>query len=210
MLFRRLDFRGQSRTIALIRDMVEIVAIVAAGCWAIYVFVYTDKIEPYQKPLAPVVKAEITVDGVKGDLLALRLSQSIQNPGPAPMYVLGSAADLSGESGIVSGAPRWSNEPNAQSIMQGVRATKFDHIYAYVNRSTIRLDPGLTWEHSWIVFVPRRRYDVLIFDPSFKYTRDGNDTGSIRVGRLANGLTSLQGPGEGIGSETQLSTWRWQ
>ncbi|HEX8806387.1 MAG TPA: hypothetical protein VF741_05535, partial [Candidatus Aquilonibacter sp.] len=97
MFFRRLDPEGTPRRFAIVRDVVEIVAIVLAGIWAIYVFIYTDRIEPFQKPVAPAVDASMQVVGAKGDLLAVRISESLKNLGPAQLYIMGRIANISGD-----------------------------------------------------------------------------------------------------------------
>ena len=40
------DREGPQRRTAAVRDVVEIVAIVAAGIWAIYTFVYVERLKP--------------------------------------------------------------------------------------------------------------------------------------------------------------------
>jgi hypothetical protein len=46
MLFTGRDSNGKSTKIRTIREVVEVVAILAAGFWAFYVFIYENRIKP--------------------------------------------------------------------------------------------------------------------------------------------------------------------
>jgi hypothetical protein len=203
------------RNVALARDIVEILAIVAAGIWAIYVFVYTDKIEPFTRPHAPKVDSSIGVVGAKGGLLAVRLQQSIENTGPSRLYVLGSIATISGQSvRPPSGDEVHAIEKPEYVVRQRFHFGKLETAYSYFYRHVAAVEPGARWEHSWIIFIPRTRYDVLIFDPSFAFTSDAGAATSVRATPNSRGIltfdascTTATACPRFASDEMQLSLW---
>ena len=65
------------------RDVVEILAIVAAGAWAFYTFVYENQIKPtLEKPEAQ-VESVLTKLGERNGLVAVRSRVTIANVGPS-------------------------------------------------------------------------------------------------------------------------------
>jgi hypothetical protein len=62
-----------SHTIAIARDVIEIVAIIAAGAWAFYVFIYENRIKPsFAKPDINVT-ASIQRLGERNGMIAIGL-----------------------------------------------------------------------------------------------------------------------------------------
>lgn len=211
MLFRRNDPEGTHRRLAITRDLVEIVAIVLAGIWAIYVFVYTDRIAPFTKPVAPEVDASMAIEGVKGDLLAVRISQSIKNLGPAPLRVMGRAANVSGDSVQIPDSRALREGGQRQRPLQEVKRryslAHFETAFTYIDRQSFYLESGQTFGYSSIIYVPRNRYDALVLDSSFAYTRR-SDVRPVTVGRNDLGIPTLSGRDIDVsGTEIQTSLW---
>lgn len=78
MLGRRDEGRS---TIATIRDIVEIVAIVAAGVWALYVFVYEQRIKPASEPPAILLTGSMQKVGQHNGLVQISYSATVRNIG---------------------------------------------------------------------------------------------------------------------------------
>jgi hypothetical protein len=211
VFFRRRDAASPHGDLPMIRDLVEIVAIVAAGIWAIYVFVYTDRIEPFQKPVAPVVDASMTVEGAKGDLLAVRISQSIKDVGPGTLRVMGRAANVTGNSvRIPDDRSLRSSRTSAptEEVDRRFAFARFETAFTYIDRQPFTLMAGQTFSYSSIIYVPRNRYDALILDSSFAYTRDPNG-GPASIVRNKIGIPQLVGHNIDVsGTEIQASLWR--
>lgn len=210
MLIRRHDPEGTHHRLTIVRDLVEIVAIVLAGIWAIYVFVYTDRIEPFTKPVAPAVDASMTVEGAKGDLLAVRISQSIKNLGPAPLGVMGRFANVSGDSVRIPDS-RSLRSPSRQRPNQEVarryELARFETVFTYIDRAQFYLKSGQTFSYSSIIYVPRNRYDALVLDSSFAYTRNPNPV-PIAITHNPLGVPGFKGPDIDVGgTEIQTSLW---
>jgi hypothetical protein len=79
------------RVTATIRDIVEIVAIVAAGVWAIYTFIYVEHIKPAGETPRILVTGTLEREGERDGLVALRYNATIRNAGETPIYLLGTA-----------------------------------------------------------------------------------------------------------------------
>jgi hypothetical protein len=220
MLFRQRSGEvAPHRRIAIVRDVVEVVAIVLAGLWAIYVFIYTDRIEPYQKPSAPVVDAAIAVVGAKRNLLAVQLTESIRNTAPSTLTVLGTTAQVSGIS-VPNQASRYLATMNEPKVFEQsrVHGSRLEEAYAYAYRLPMQLNAGQDFVHRWIIYVPRARYDSLLFDAYWTYTQDSRVRATLSMERNRAGIIELRpvgpcsttsGPScpQNTGAEISISLW---
>lgn len=160
--------------VALIRDVVEICALLAAGIWAIYVFIYTDRIQPFQKPLTLVVTNAVQPIGAKGNLLAVQLQESIRNDGQTDVRLLADAQTLVGRNlGAPATKPLDLARSSAPLIV--ISHAALPHADAVVYASAVRyrgttpragnyyaaIAPGETWRSQQLIYVPRGRYDSL-------------------------------------------------
>jgi hypothetical protein len=210
MLFKRQPEGEPYRRVSHVRDIVEIVAIIAAGVWAIYVFVYMDRIEPFQKPVAPVIDASMTVVGAKGDVLAVRISQSLKNLGPAKLYILGRIANVLGTN-VRLPDNRALRYFKTGSSLDEVRArfsfSHFEPAFTYIDRNPDSLGSGQTFSYSSIIYVPRGRYDALVLDADFAYTRSPQPK-PLAITSNKAGVPAFAGRDfDTSGSEIQTSLW---
>jgi len=180
LLSRRRE-PGESNAIATIRDVVEIVAIIAAGVWAFYVFAYENRIKP--SFAAPDVNATASMQklSVRNGLIAVRLHIQLQNVGTVQARFLASALNVYGQR-VVAQKP---------SRRAGVVGLDYDHIdfaradspvavytWAYVtgqgdptSHHESTLDPGSTIENDRIFYVPQGRFDLLTLGIDAPYTK---------------------------------------
>jgi hypothetical protein len=75
--FFRRDRTGEASTLTMVRDIVEIVAIVAAGIWAFYVFVYENRIKPTLQPPDVTITGSIERIGRVHGLDTIRLTTAV-------------------------------------------------------------------------------------------------------------------------------------
>lgn len=210
VLFRNRRVVPQHRQIGLARDVVEIAAIILAGIWAIYVFVYTDRIEPYQKPSAPIVDASIAVVGAKGSMLAVQLTQSIRNTAPATLFVRGTSAQISGITVHVSPEHALRTVRSTGTLQQDrIRSENLEEAYAWIYTKPMALGSGQDFVHRWIAYVPRGRYDSLIFDALWAYTHNPGENPSLRSSRNKAGIIEFGNTGglQITASEISISLW---
>jgi hypothetical protein len=88
---RRSEFESSSSGSGLttVRDVVEILAIVAAGVWAFYTFVYENQIKPANSQPVAQVESSLTRLGEKNGLIAVQSHLEIKNVGQAEIWLYG-------------------------------------------------------------------------------------------------------------------------
>jgi len=100
-----MDDRGKGRDLRVhsvptraeqIRIIVEIVAIVAAGLWALYTFVYVQRIKPLSE--APEFSVGVTVDqgATINGVVFLTIRKRLENTGNVPIDVAAEALSVYG------------------------------------------------------------------------------------------------------------------
>ena len=136
------------------RTIVEIVAIVAAGCWAFYTFIHQEQIKPASEPSSSNVSVELTRTKVAGNVDYVSVAYTIRNTGKTDIDVLAQAINVYGE----NVDPKRQAEPDR------------------VDSSAIRVDHGIPVATSTLVFAdgfPRPadfvRLDALIRLPHGRY-----------------------------------------
>lgn len=80
--------RPSPRTIAVIRDLVEVVAILAAGAWALYTFVYDQRIKPASEPPSVVLTGSLQRVGERGDKVQMQYHVTLRNTGQTRIYTI--------------------------------------------------------------------------------------------------------------------------
>jgi hypothetical protein len=79
----------RSHGIWIVRDVVEVAAILAAGIWAFYTFAYENRIKP--SFANPELNFVVTMQqlGQRGGLIGVRLHTEIHNVGTVPANIVG-------------------------------------------------------------------------------------------------------------------------
>src|SRR5579872_6317249 len=95
MLFRNDSEHGG--TLRNVHDIIEIVAIVAAGIWAFYIFIYENRILPAQAPPAATFAATLEKVSERNGLIGVRLVTKIRNIGTVTDNFLGLAVYVAGQ-----------------------------------------------------------------------------------------------------------------
>ncbi|HEX3368638.1 MAG TPA: hypothetical protein VHS56_03600, partial [Candidatus Cybelea sp.] len=188
---------GRQGAIATVRDVVEIVAIVAAGAWAFYVFAYENRIKPSWANPQVNFSASLERLGQRNGLIALRLHQRLHNFGTVPAHFLGVAINVYGERVSSASARRAPPPPNTTYTYKAFfQTTREDPVYslAYVTslgdpQSTqiTKLDPGDTLENDYTLYVPRGRYDLLTVEISGVFTKSEGAVIPTHIERSAQG-----------------------
>ena len=83
-------------TAALVRDIVEVVAILAAGAWAIYTFIYVERIKPAADPPSLVMTGSLHRLGERKDLSQFSYDGIIRNNGRTRVYLIAEAYTVAG------------------------------------------------------------------------------------------------------------------
>lgn len=160
---------GQTLTSRL-RDIVEIVAIVAAGCWAFYVFIYENRIKPLSEQASITVTGTLDRAGERDGLLAIRERVTIHNEGHVTVTTLGEAFTLKGSR--ITALTRPADERSATSDLFRRDATRASAVVlersAYVTHAGdartnagLIIEPGSSSSTDHLVYVAKNKYDRL-------------------------------------------------
>jgi hypothetical protein len=181
LFFRKARNLRSVHAIAIVRDVVEVIAIVAAGIWAFYVFPYENRIKPSMADPDVNVTASIQRLGERNGLIAVGLHFRLQNIGSVTARFLGVAVNVYGQRIVAS-------EPHVTPQRHTIKY-EFDGFYrmgplvpvytwAYVTHlgdpSSLQetgLDPGTTIDNYRIFYVPQNRFDLLTVGIEAPYTK---------------------------------------
>jgi len=184
MLFGARKRAGQSdvaHPIALVRDVVEVVAIVAAGAWAFYVFAYENRIKPSLAGPEVNVVASMQRLSERHGLIAVGIRLQLHNIGTVRAHFLGMAMNVYGQR-VAAAQPQ---------ILLGKGSLQYDfsghartgprvpaYSYAYITHlgdpstgQDTSLDPGSTLENDRTFYVPQGRFDLLSLGFDAPYTK---------------------------------------
>src|ERR1700678_1890730 len=80
-----------------VRTAVEIIAILAAGLWALYTFVYEQRIKPLSEPAEFSVPTTVTQGPTVNGVVFLKIHKRLENTGNVPIDIAAEAVDIYGE-----------------------------------------------------------------------------------------------------------------
>jgi hypothetical protein len=184
MLFggkRRLTNLRSPHLIAIVRDVVEVLAILAAGVWAFYIFAYENRIKPSMANPDVDVTASIQKIGERNGLIAIGLHLRLQNIGTVKAHFLGLAVNVYGQR-VVSSVSHVSPQRNPlKYVFAGFYRTGQPvpvYTYAYVthlgdplSQEETELGPGTAIDNYRTFYVPHNRFDLLTVGVDAPYTK---------------------------------------
>jgi hypothetical protein len=164
------------------RDIIEIVAIVLAGVWAIYTFVYQNRIQPASAPPEITVNAQLQRVGAQKGLLAIRVITHFKNVGSVTAHFLGYAVTVYGTTVI----PRARPQP-IERVYKGVynRTTFYSltrpvvaYSEAFLTNATdptigsdLFIHPGEEVQNDRTIYVPEHRFDRISLSMDDVFTK---------------------------------------
>lgn len=184
MLFGARRRAGQSdvaHATTIVRDVVEIVAIVAAGIWAFYVFAYENRIKPALAGPEVNVAASMQRLGERHGLIAVNVRLQLHNIGTVRAHFLGMAVNVYGQR-VAAGRPQVSSGKGLlQYEFSGYARTGSRvpvYAYAYITHlgdpstgQDAALEPGGTLENERTFYVPQGQFDLLSLGFDAPYTK---------------------------------------
>lgn len=87
---------GPHSAAALARDIIEVLAILAAGAWAIYTFIYVERIKPAADPPSLVMTGSLHKLGERNGLVQFSYGGVIRNNGRTHVYLIGEGYTVDG------------------------------------------------------------------------------------------------------------------
>ncbi|HEY1653892.1 MAG TPA: hypothetical protein VGF86_02125 [Candidatus Tumulicola sp.] len=179
----RREREGRNDRITVARDVVEVVAIVAAGIWAFYIFAYENSFKPAHAPPSINVKTTIAKLGSHDGVIGVRIRTELRNSSTVPVRLLGFALTLYGQR-----VSRSAHElpPVVTATEERLRAFydvsapvplySFAHISKAVDPTSeydSELGPGNSWDEEEIAYVPQHRFNLVTASVNVLYARDG-------------------------------------
>ncbi len=168
-------------SLATIRDLVEIFAIVAAGIWASYTFIYENQIKPTLSPPEMQFESAMNRLGTHNGLIAVQLHGSIANIGKTEVWLYGIAESVVGFTirsrrhpvhvSVAADAvslqlePDWETDRGTQ-----VFGTAFlTHLANPKSRAGFNLSPGQSVPFDRVFYVTAHRFDQLRCTVAIRY-----------------------------------------
>ena len=167
------DERGSAATLTRVRDIVEIVAIVAAGIWAFYTFVYENQIKPASSKPEMQIESSLTRIGERNGLIAVRSQLSVKNVGLTETWVYGLAESVVGTTvrarGVRGVPPPQRDSFRIENAPAWIASTP-TAVFAFASLTTLadprsnesfNFRPGQSAEFDRVFYVAAGRYDEL-------------------------------------------------
>jgi hypothetical protein len=186
VIFSKRGSEDRSHIIAVIRDCVEIVAIVAAGIWAFYIFVYENRIVP--SLAQPEVNFTASMQKVSrhNGLIGVLMQARAKNVGTVHVHFIGVAASVAGQTIASSARPRALDvKDNSIDVLVFADPSRLVPVYesGYVTKlgdrsatKDLTLDPGSEVVISdTIIYVPEHRFDRLRVFLCMRYSREDKE-----------------------------------
>lgn len=172
---------GDAHPMTLVRDVVEVVAILAAGIWAFYVFAYENRIKPSLARPEIDVTASIQRLSERNGLIAVGVRLQLHNIGTVRAHFVGVALNVYGQRVVPAQPHPASGMHTVQYQYRGFYRTDARvpvYSYAYVTQlgdpstgQDTALDPGTTIENYRTFYVPKGRFDLLTVGIDAPYTK---------------------------------------
>jgi hypothetical protein len=179
------DASRRNETIRLVRDVVEIIAIIAAGVWAFYVFIYDNRIKPSFLPPDLAISATMEKTSRDAGRIGVHLKTQFRNVGSVPIYFTGFAVTVLGQRltpAKRSLPPTFFNSNTTEIIEPFFVRSKAEPVFGYGSITNLG-NPSSPTGFSLLVgqdsaqektfFVPAGRFDVLTAYVSARYSLRG-------------------------------------
>jgi hypothetical protein len=155
-----------------LREIAEVAAILLAGIWALYVFVFENEIRPAFAPPTPSFAVEMRHVGNDRNLEVIRIGVTLHNPGSANVNFLSYSITVLGSKVVAATSPLpatgdvFNNRLEAyNSYSKGVPVFRDAFVTSQGNPQANRglfLNPGQTQMISYEFYVPKGRFDRLV------------------------------------------------
>jgi hypothetical protein len=158
-----------------IKDVVQAVAFTAAGIWAIYTFWYRERYLPSVTEANVSAHVQLERLGEKDGTQALRITVSMENPGPAPARILGSTLIARGWR-VIAAPPKERPRPAPNSPLERGAVTWIDRTLesrpevlfnsvavpeSFDGRSNATVRPGGRSEEETVLFLGADSYPYV-------------------------------------------------
>jgi hypothetical protein len=193
----------RAHIVGIVRDTVEVVAIIAAGLWAFYVFIYENRILPTFAQPEVNFSASLQKISRHNGLIGVRIETDLHNVGTVRAHFLGQATAVLGERVQPLASPRPPNRTfETLQAEPFFRASEERIVYENANLTSLgdarvkqdnALEPGADQRFEAIFYVPQDRFDRLKVFMLGRFTRYDDKVIPTQLVVSKDGLPSLRG-----------------
>lgn len=173
--------RERNEPLGTLRDAVEIVAIVAAGLWALYVFAYEQRLKPASEPPSLRLTGSLYRVGTHNGLVQLAIKATISNNGSTDASLIATGFTADGLRYAPNSTPAVDRAINGLTIYQrDARVASRTVIYRTVEMtrlaspkysSSFTLQPGQELPYSEIFAIKAGEFDAVALYGSIAYSK---------------------------------------
>jgi len=170
-----------NHAVATVRDVIEIVAILAAGFWALYVFAYEQRIKPASEPPALLMTGSVHKLGEHNSLIQLEYTGAARNIGHSEVHLIAEGFVAEGLTYTSRGVPHVDRPHGGLSTYErDARVASRTVVYRIVELtkfvkkdygSSFGLSPGEEVPFSGIFLVKAGEFDSVALYGSVAYTK---------------------------------------
>jgi hypothetical protein len=203
MMFANHDVERLS-WIRIVRDSVEVLAIVAAGIWAFYIFVYENRVKPSLGNPEIAFYATMTKVSEGDRMIGIQLNTEMRNVGQVKAHFLGYVIWVSGRRILPSAKIRTPVATNNALFLNGAfyRQSRRTAVYGYgyvtnlgdrTTTADLLLEPGDDEKNQDVFYIPKGKFDLLEVYLLARYTKYDDVFTPTKLGFAKDGLPTLIG-----------------
>jgi hypothetical protein len=173
--------RERNEPLGTLRDAIEIVAIVAAGLWALYVFAYEQRLKPASAPPSLRLTGSLSKAGTHNGLVQLAIKATISNNGSTDASLIATGFTAEGLRYAPNGTPVFDRAIDGLTIYQrDARVASRTVIYRTVEMTRLAspkysgsftLQPGQELPYSEIFAIKAGEFDAVALYGSIAYSK---------------------------------------
>lgn len=187
----------QSHRTAIIRDIVEVIAIVGAGVWAIYTFLYLEQLKPAAEPPELTISGNLHKLEVRNGLVEFGYDGVIRNIGHTSAYLIAEGFTITGvrvdplsSPTVISpykGAMVYQRDARIETPRVVYKFYKLTR-YAHADFGDgYKIDPGQEIPFSGVFAVRDGEFDSIALDGSLAYAKNVG-TYPTKIGHTPSGV----------------------
>jgi hypothetical protein len=169
---RELQIHSVPTRAEQIRTAVEIVAILAAGLWALYTFVYEQRIKPLSEQAEFSVPTTVTQGPTVNGVVFLEIHKRVENNGNVPIDIAAEALNVYGEKIVKAGRVQQTKTPFAVELRADVPRQPVALLFSKVKlrrgavggdpHTSFYLPPHSSAEQIFVVAIPAHTYPAVL------------------------------------------------
>ncbi len=173
--------RERNEPLGTLRDAVEIVAIVAAGLWALYVFAYEQRLKPASQPPSLRLTGTLHKLGTHNGMVQLAIKATISNNGSTDAALIATGFTAEGLRYAPNSTPTVDRSINGLTMYQRdahvasrtlvYRTVEMTRLASPKYSSSFTLQPGQELPYSAIFAIKAGEFDVVVLYGSIAYSK---------------------------------------